>query len=83
MPYVVKKIAGKQYVYKQFRVGKKVLSIYVGPLDKIAEFYLTHKDHLDKTRHSQMGPGPRFELGIFGSTGRCVAATPPGPHLVF
>ena len=29
----------------------------------------------------RMGPGPGFEPGIPGSTGRCVSqTTPPGPH---
>ena len=60
VPYVVKKQRYKGrvylYVYKQFRIGKKVLSIYVGPLDKIVEFYEKHKPK-GKRRGRDLNPG--------------------------
>ncbi len=36
---VVKKIKGKLYVYEQFRVGGKVVTKYVGPLEEIVRLY--------------------------------------------
>ena len=40
MPYVVKSVRGYKYVYRQFRVGDKIITEYIGPLDKIVDHYL-------------------------------------------
>ena len=68
MPYVVKRIYNRLYVYRQFRVGKKVVSVYIGPLDKIAEFY--------EKFNKNMGP-PGFEPGI---RPRSTASRSPAPQ---
>ena len=44
MPYVVKSVRGYKYVYRQFRVGDKIITEYIGPLDKIVDHYLKTKD---------------------------------------
>jgi len=43
MTYVAKKIGGKWYVYQQYRVGCKVYTRYVGPLETVATAYELHK----------------------------------------
>lgn len=59
VPYVVKRINNRLYVYRQFRAGKKVVSIYIGPLEEIAEFYLKHKKEFrkEKRRGRDLNPG--------------------------
>ncbi len=37
MGYVVKRIKGRLYVYEQYRRDGKVITKYVGPLERIAE----------------------------------------------
>ncbi len=39
MTLVVKRIKGKLYVYEEFRVGGKVVTKYVGPLEEIVRTY--------------------------------------------
>ncbi len=41
--FVVKRIKDKLYVYLQGRENGKIVTKYIGPLDKIAEFYLRAK----------------------------------------
>jgi len=43
MTYVAKKIKGKWYVYQQYRVGNKVYTRFVGPLETVATAYELHK----------------------------------------
>ena len=40
--WVVKRVKGRLYVYMQYREGGKVITKYLGPLDRIAEFYFKH-----------------------------------------
>ncbi len=61
VPYVVKRIYGRLYVYRQFRVGPRVVTEYIGPLDKIVESYISKKS---------MGPGG-LEPPTPGLEGRC------------
>jgi len=42
MTIVAKKIGGKWYVYEQSRVNGKVVTRYIGPLDRIARAYELH-----------------------------------------
>ena len=44
MPYVIKRIKGKRYVYQQFKIGDKTISKYIGNFDKIIMFYIENKD---------------------------------------
>ena len=39
MSYVVKRIKGRLYVYEQYRRDGKVITKYVGPLERIVEGY--------------------------------------------
>ncbi len=48
VPYVVKRINNRLYVYRQFRAGRKVISEYIGPFEKIVEFYLENFQKLQK-----------------------------------
>ena len=65
MPYVVKKIGGKLYVYRQFRVGEKVITKYIGSLNKIVDFYIKNKNILKECPGRDLNPGsPAREAGI-------------------
>ena len=64
VPYVVKWINGRPYVYFQQRIEGRVVTEYIGPLVRIVEFYLKYKDKLEVV------PRPGFEPGFSGSRGR-------------
>ena len=73
MPYVVKRINGIKYIYKQFRVGSKIITKYIGKLDDIVEFYLqNHKNHPNGSPGGIRTPDLRVQ------SPPCLAATPPG-----
>ena len=59
MVYVVKKINGRKYVYKQFRVGRKIVSKYIGSLNKMVEFYIENKDNFNVCGRRDLNPGHR------------------------
>ena len=59
MPYVVKRVYGKLYVYRQFRVGKKIFTKYIGSLEKIVNFYLQNKDNFNVCGRRDLNPGHR------------------------
>ncbi len=44
MGYVVKRIKGRLYVYEQYRRDGKVVTKYVGPLERIIEEWKTLKN---------------------------------------
>ncbi len=44
MGYVVKRIKGRLYVYLQYRENSRVVTRYVGPLERIVEEYKRCKD---------------------------------------
>ena len=62
VPYVVKRIHGRLYVYRQFRVGKKVVSVYIAPFDRIVDFYIEHHDRI--TEDDGAGAGIRTREGL-------------------
>ncbi len=39
MALVVKRIKGKLYVYEEYRIGRKVITKYIGPLEEIVRLY--------------------------------------------
>ena len=58
--YVVKKIRGREYLYKQFRVGKKVVTEYIGPCEKLEELARIHL----KNSKTGAGAGIRTRAGL-------------------
>ena len=58
LKYVVKKVKGHLYVYLQGRNSEgKVVTKYIGPLEKIVETYLKSKGNLWWAR-GDLNPGP-------------------------
>ncbi len=59
--YIIREIKGRYYVYKLENVGDDVKETYVGPLDKIVEFYISSGGVGDvppqRTRRD-LNPGP-------------------------
>ncbi|RLG82316.1 MAG: hypothetical protein DRO40_08010 [Thermoprotei archaeon] len=43
MTLVVKRIRGKLYVYEQYRLGSRVITKYIGPLEEIVRIYQIFK----------------------------------------
>ena len=58
--YVVKKIRGREYLYKQFRVGKKVVTEYIGPCEKLEELARIYL----KNSKGGAGGGIRTRVGL-------------------
>ena len=58
MVYVIKRIKGKRYVYKQWKINGKTISKYVGSLVKIVNFYLENKDSFEKWTGRDLNPRP-------------------------
>ncbi len=46
--YVVKKIGKRRYIYFQRRLNGKVKTKYIGPLDRIVEFYIQFRDIIER-----------------------------------
>ncbi|OYT39177.1 MAG: hypothetical protein B6U89_04660, partial [Desulfurococcales archaeon ex4484_58] len=43
MTLVVKRVKGHLYVYEQYRVGDKVITKYIGPLEELARIYQIYR----------------------------------------
>ncbi len=66
--FVVKRITKKlksdgsirtyYYVYEQYRVGKKVITRYIGSLEEIVKFYVENKQNLEEWARGDSNPRP-------------------------
>lgn len=68
--YIIRQIKGRYYVYKLENVGGDVKERYVGPLDKIVEFYISS---------GGVGVSPTMRPPGFEPGTSCVAGRRPNP----